>query len=494
MTCFDKNYLLGFGTTRFPISSVNDIRGIEKSAELLVEAIEKGVDYIDTSYSYSYGRALNAINLALKNTKKTVSVTVKSMYGADKTADDTRKRIFFQLEELGLSKTDFFVCWNIISFEQFQKIMQKNGIYDGALKLKDENIISRICCSVHVPPNDIIKIIESKVFEGITISYNLLNASSMQPVLDCALKHNTGIAVMNPLAGGLIPQNSECFSYAKYDKDESVNEAALRFVKAHPAIKIVVPGINNETELNENLLAFTNKNPESDSERLKRTLKFSGNIKDYCTGCDYCAGCPKGIPVSEIMKSRNKLIFKSRETYNRTESELVKNINLFYRCDYLPETTENSCVKCGICEKKCTQKLNIIAGISDFYERAQNCGYSLNARKKRIREIFENKNYKRIGLFPNGGFADLVIDLYRQVFGETNIEWLFFNNNNTMQGQIVNGIKVCSPQDISELKPDAIIVCSYRYENEIYANLKKYEDENIKVVKLHRENEVPWVW
>ena len=491
MTVFDNYFPLGLGTSRFSVIGEAEF---ENSVQLVLKAFECGINYVDTADIYS-GRMAHAIlKKALQLSKKKVDITLKSQYMYDKTADKTFATVERSLNNMGIKTATFFVCWNITSFEQFKCIMQKGSIYDAALKLKNEKIIEYICASVHVPPNDIIKIIESKVFEGITISYNLLNANSMQPVLDCALKHNTGIAVMNPLAGGLIPQNPEFFSYAKNSDDKSANEAALRFVKAHPAVKIVLTGINNETELNENLLAFSAKNYELDNERLERTLVFSGKIENYCTGCNYCEDCPKNIPVSEIMKSRNKLIFKSSETYNRTESELVKNINLFYRCDYLPETTENSCVNCGICEKKCTQKLNIINGISDFYERAQNCGYSLNARKKRIREIFENKNYKRIGLFPNGGFADLVIDLYRLVFGETNIEWLFFNNNNTMQGQVVNGIKVCSPQDISELKPDAIIVCSYRYENEIYANLKKYEDENIKVVKLHRENEVPWVW
>ena len=540
----DNYFPLGFGTTRLPISSVNDTYGIEKSAALITKALERGVDYIDTAYSYSYGGALRAVGIALKTARKPVCVTVKSMYGLDKTADDAKNRAFMQLNELGLAATDFFVCWNILSFEIFREITRKGGIYDGAMRLKAEGIIKHISCSLHTDSRDSIKIINSGAFESVTISYNLLNAASMQGVLNAAYEKNIAVAVMNPLAGGLIAQNPDFFSYAR-GTGENTATAAIRFAKAHPAVNIVLSGINSEDELEENISALrkvflpqciavqeirserTLLQPEKTSEltkneamslsfaprivfcqeysslsedkepadtRLRRVLAAGSDLKGICTGCDYCAGCPQNIPVSVIMRARNKLLFGSNTDYNRRDSELCRNINLFYRLDYLPSSAENLCVKCGLCERKCTQKLNIIEGIADFYRRVDEGGYSELARKERIKLIFADKNIKKAGLFPSGGFANLVMETHKTVFGDTGLEWILFNNNKNLHNTEENGLVIRPPSDIVTIKPDIIIVCSYKYDDEISKQLSEYEKNGIKIIKLHTENDVPWLW
>jgi len=227
---------------------------------------------------------------------------------------------------------------------------------------------------------------------------------------------------------------------------------------------------------------------------LHRVLSLEKELKGICTGCGYCTGCPKDIPISTIMSARNNLLFKNSTAYNRADSELCKNINLFCRCEYMPEIAENICVKCGICERKCTQKLEIIDGVADFYERAKNCGYSLFARTERIKSIFENVKYKKTGLFPNGGFANYVIEAYNSVYKNGDMKWVLFNNNTSLHGKTDNGITIHSPNDIVEIAPDIIIVCSYKYEEEIFQQLLKYEKLGIKIIKLHSEHDIPWVW
>ena len=73
--------------------------------------------------------------------------------------------------------------------------------------MKEEGLIDHICCSLHAIPEDIQKIIKTKAFEGITISYSMLSAANMLPVLDAAYENDIGVAVMNPLGGGVIAQN-----------------------------------------------------------------------------------------------------------------------------------------------------------------------------------------------------------------------------------------------------------------------------------------------
>jgi hypothetical protein len=84
--------------------------------------------------------------------------------------------------------------------------------------------------------------------------------------------------------------------------------------------------------------------------------------------------------------------------------------------------------------------------------------------------------------------------MYEKFFGNPDFEWVLFNSNPNMWGQITNGLSVHSPDEIATLGLDIVIVCTYRYDTEIYNNISQYEDVGVKIVKLHRETDVPWVY
>jgi predicted aldo/keto reductase-like oxidoreductase len=399
---------------------------------------------------------------------------------------------------MGVNKARFFVCWSIQSYEQFLQLTEKGGVYDGALKLKAGGIIDHICFSAHAPNADIIRILESGAFEGVTLSYNMLNAAAMQDVLNAALQNRVGVAAMNPLGGGTIPNNAHFFGFASSGETESVTTAAMRFVKAHPAVRIVLSGVNSAAEFDENLKAFTAPNPEGGKERIARILGQISGIKDYCTGCDYCAGCPAEIPIAELMQKRNALVFGSKLNYRRTDPELMKDLALFYSPAsagvWFPPTELNPCARCGQCESRCTQKLGVMDAIADMYRRAGKVGFNLAYRKQRLKELLLDKGYKKVGLYPNGGNANLIVDLYERFFGHPDFEWLQFNSDPKMWGQMSGGLGVHAPDEITALEPGIIIVCSYYYDAEIYDGLRRYKDTGVKIVKLHRDTDVPWVF
>lgn len=53
---------------------------------------------------------------------------------------------------------------------------------------------------------------------------------------------------------------------------------------------------------------------------------------------------------------------------------------------------------------------------------------------------------------------------------------------------------VHSPGEIPELQPDLILICTYIYEQDIFTSLRQYEKYGIKLEKLHRKDEMPWVF
>lgn len=500
MSIYSNFFPLGLGTSRFPISGPDDHGGLERSVQIVSRALEAGINYVDVGYTYSAGMATQVLREAFRQTKRPFSVTAKVMYGQEKTADDARKRVELYLRTIGLEKTGVLSCWCIWSYEDFEHIMEKGGIYDGAQKMKDEGLIDHICCSLHAPPADMLRIIESGAFEGITVSYSLLNASQMQPVLALAKQKNIGVAVMNPLGGGVIAQNRGFFSFACGEQDDGdAVHAALRFARAHPAEDLVLGGVSSVEELEDSLSVFTSPDPEQPEERMARVLKKASEMKGFCTGCKYCEGCPKEIPVYALMQSRNALLFESPPIYNRQgPEELLHNLHIFRKLHYdhhwLPDSGENPCVKCGRCEKNCTQKLPIIDGVEDIYRRAANTGFTKEAHRKRLEELVYQKGYRVVGLYPNGGFANLIMKLYAELWGEPDFEWLIFNSDPKMWGQMMDGRMIHGPSEIPGLHPDLIIIDTFKFDSEIEAGLAQYRDMGIRIEKLHRKGDMPWVF
>ena len=59
---------------------------------------------------------------------------------------------------------------------------------------------------------------------------------------------------MNPLGGGMIPQNPEAFSYLTEGNDLTVPQAALRFVSSHKEITITLAGCTTKAHVDLSLI------------------------------------------------------------------------------------------------------------------------------------------------------------------------------------------------------------------------------------------------
>jgi predicted aldo/keto reductase-like oxidoreductase len=498
MNTFANLYPLGLGTNRFPIKGADDEDGVENSARLVLRALELGVRYIDAAQSYSRGMACEVLRRVFARTRRPYSVTLKIRNTAGMDFARARRQAEASLAAMGISRAEYFVAWAVMSYDEFSDIMRKGGLYDAAVKLRDEGIIRHICFSTHAPVADIIRIIESGAFEGVTLSYSLLNCAAVKPALDAALEYNLGVAVMNPLGGGVIPQNRDYFSFARNEEEKSTVQAALRFAASHPAVNILLSGISSEDELDENISAFAAANAEHDDARCARVVKSLQKLEHFCTGCDYCSGCPEDIPISAIMQSRNSLLFAPVKAYNRVDAELTRNIQIFRRLaqdfSYMPETAENPCVRCGQCETRCTQGLKIADAVSDTYRRMAETCYSRAARRERLDTLLNAGEYRRVGFYPGAGYTSRVLELYDEFFGGPPFEIVLFDGSPEMWGKESSGFTVRAPSEIGNIHPDAILISNYNYDGEIYEAVKRYEKTGIQVKKLHSGNDVPWVF
>ena len=498
MTIFDNVFPLGFGTNRLPIKSASDEEGIEKSANLIADAIRAGVEFIDVTNTYSRGKAMDAVKRAFEIYKPIDGVTVKMRLSADKTAADAYNTAESILKQLGISHAKYFYFWSVFTYEEYLQTLKPGGVFEGALRLKKEGIIDNICFSTHAIPNDIVKMLESRNFDAVTISMNLLNSFSFNDVLRTADDLDIGVAVMNPLGGGIIPKNPEYFSFAKGSDDRDVPEAALRYVLAHKPIQIALSGISSHEELQRNLEAVSMEVEEKDEERLNRVNVSISGLENFCVGCNYCSGCLVDIPVMAIMRCRNNLQFKpADQNYAFLPEYVQQNIYVCGKIEQdfsvLFEDTVNPCIKCGKCEHNCTQHLNIIDAVADTYKRAEYSNWSRQDRINKLKEIIDNTPDNTIGIYPSGITSSTIRRFYEDNIEQFKCKIVSFDSNPSVWGSDDNGIMVYSPDDILDVHPDVIIITSYKFKNEIYENIKKYESYGIKIVKLSDDNELPWL-
>ena len=340
---------IGFGGMRFRKEDYE--KSLYEAAKVAVRANELGINYFDTAPAYCDDKSEEIMGEAFKYMKKPFYVSTKSSISNEKDAIAVRKRIDLSLKRLGVEKIDFLHMWCILNLDQYRKIMAPGGPYEGALRAKEEGLIEHIVFSTHCNGDEIETIVKEGHFDGVTLGYNATNFAFRQKGIKAAYENGLGVVTMNPLGGGIIPQNPDFYSFIKDNKEDTLVQAALKFNASHKEITVVLAGMGSLEEVEENVKAGENIG-EMTVEKLSRfSAKISSSLDTLCTGCQYCVGCPKDIQIPKIMDAYNMYLLTN--TNERISSRLKGHWGL--------DTKDAAeCIACGICEGKCTQHLPII--------------------------------------------------------------------------------------------------------------------------------------
>jgi ferredoxin len=276
--------------------------------------------------------------------------------------------------------------------------------------------------------------------------------------------------------------------------DETIAAAALRFVASFPGITTAISGMGEEWEIIQNVAALSG-DPVSGRNELVR--QSAGLNSQLCTGCGYCSGCPENISVVGYMQAYNMRLFPALEymgrTLNFTDESQVKAYNVFrslrQNSGIVPKSTENPCVKCGQCEEKCTQHLPIMSFLEDISHMAAKHEYSQTQICRRIEDAFAEVPPDRIGIYPTGVYTDAFCIFLKENFPDMKVK--LFDKNPDLWGKESAGLIVMSPQEIPE-QVDVLLIAHYLYQDAIYKELCSLEQKGVRVVKLHKDGDIPY--
>lgn len=157
-----KVSVISFGGMRLP--GVDD----ETAFKAINRSLDLGVNFFETAPGY--GDSERKIGLSLGKRRKDIFLSTKTGYC---TADECRKKIDDQLKRLQTDYFDFYQMWYVNSQEDFEKVIAKGGPLEGAKTAMKEGIIKHIGITTHAPNAAVQSMINSGLFEGITLYHNL---------------------------------------------------------------------------------------------------------------------------------------------------------------------------------------------------------------------------------------------------------------------------------------------------------------------------------
>jgi predicted aldo/keto reductase-like oxidoreductase len=346
-----KISMLGFGGMRF--RKVDDI---EACVAMMVEAARGGVNYFDTAPAYfgvksevAFGHGFKA----LKAEKLPFYCSTKTT--ASKEAD-IRREIEGQLRRLGLPRIDFYHVWCITGLDEWKE-RKRAGVVETFRKLKEEGLIGHIAVSSHLIRDEIKELLMEGVFEGVLFGYSAYNFRAREAAFEAIAAKNLGCVVMNPLGGGLIPQNPSIFNFIRTKKNQDLVEAALHFLFSHERITCSLVGFSDIREVREALGAAKSFTPIGE-KGLARIRKNAGEaFSEMCTGCGYCDECPESIPIPKLMDAYNH-----KKLYG-SDKALTDRLKWHWS---LSPAEARKCTACSHCEELCTQHLPIVARMAEI--------------------------------------------------------------------------------------------------------------------------------
>lgn len=358
---------LGFGCMRFKtIDGDNGKIDKEASSKDILEAIDKGLTYIDTAYPYHDGKSEKFIGEFLEENKlrDKIKLTTKLPCWLVKERDDFYKLLNEQLDNLRTDHLDFYLLHSL-DVKRFRQVVEL-GVLDFLTEIKEKGLVKHVGFSFHDEYPAFEEIIKTYDWDFCQIQLNYLDVDYQAGLKGYELAKEMGIPVviMEPVKGGrLANPPEELKDLLKDFTDLSPAQEALKFPLSLDNVMTVLSGMNDIDQVRENLeMASTTdynsltKEDENFYEKARSVYKSRERIG--CTACEYCLPCTVDINIPKVFGLWNKAYLYDEADKSRKE----------YKA-YLEEgVSPTECIECGKCEGICPQNLEIIKGLKEADE------------------------------------------------------------------------------------------------------------------------------
>jgi predicted aldo/keto reductase-like oxidoreductase len=162
------------------------------------------------------------------------------------------------------------------------------------------------------------------------IPYNYVSTKAAEELLPLCTTMDIGAIIMKPFGGGVF-NNSKI---------------ALKYVLSNKNVDIVIPGMLNTIEIEENITTGSGSYHLNAQEQSFIKQERTNLGSDFCRNCDYCQPCPQEIPIHLVLCAESLL---------RRMGGSLKFEELLQKA----KEKVSTCTQCGECESRCPYHLPI---------------------------------------------------------------------------------------------------------------------------------------
>ena len=350
----------GFGCMRLPMKGETvDYDEFIRMADAFVNA---GFNYFDTAHGYIGGQSETAIRdcVSKRYDRSQFLLTNKLTDPYFQKEEDIRPFFEQQLAWCGVEYFDFYLM-HAQDKNNYKKFTSCRA-YETACELKKEGLIRHLGISFH-DKADVLDMIltEHPEVEIVQIQFNYADyedaSVESRKVYEVCEKHGKPVIVMEPVKGGSLVNLPADADRIFRDLNGGSNASyAIRFAASFPNMAMVLSGMSNMEQMEDNLSAMKDFRPldETEMQAVKNVCDIFRSLNLVpCTSCRYCIEeneCPRGIRIPDMFSCLN-----AYEAFHNW------NTNFYYESVITGDGhgKASECIQCGKCEKVCPQHLPI---------------------------------------------------------------------------------------------------------------------------------------
>jgi predicted aldo/keto reductase-like oxidoreductase len=367
-----KTSILGFGCMRLPIlNGQYDKVDFSNAIPLIREAIDKGVNYLDTAYPYHNGQSEKVIAEALKEGyREKVFIADKLPSWLIQKREDMDYYLHEQLKRLQTEQIDFYLLhslkednWASLKSLEVLEFLDE-AVADGRIKYTG--------FSFHGELELFFDVIDSYDWDICQVQYNIVDKNYQAGIegIRYASGKGVGVIIMEPLRGGTLVKAVPIEVQHIWDQapiKRSPAEWAFKYLWDLEDIDIVLSGMNSYEDLEENLKIAENGYSNTLLQEEKDIIKevraaYKERIEVDCNQCGYCMPCPSGVNIPGNFQQLN---------YAHMFQD-IENSRMNYYMLLNEDERATNCSECGECEKLCPQMVPIQKTLKKVIETFEN--------------------------------------------------------------------------------------------------------------------------
>ena len=358
---------LGLGMMRLPVVDGNDAVVDEKAAEEMVDyAYNHGINYFDTAWGYHNGQSELVAGKCLSKYSRDTYYLATKFPGYDNSNFGKTEEIFEkQLEKCQTEYFDFYLFHNVYEGNIDNYLDEQYQTYEYLMEQKRNGRIKHLGFSAHGSREVIERFLKAygkdMEFCQLQLNYMDWHFQKCDEKVELLKSYGIPVWVMEPLRGGRLAKASDSMTALMNEMrpDETIPAWAFRFLQTIPEVTMVLSGMSNMEQLQQNIGTYKEDRPLTEEEMKKLIAQIDMESKQAglpCTACHYCTShCPKQLEIPGIIALFNE--------HKVTGGGFIAPMAV---ASMPEEKRPSACIGCRSCEKVCPQQIKISEAMKEF--------------------------------------------------------------------------------------------------------------------------------